>query len=152
MPEIHNCTDRIYISAEYLNRHKVSVQMLNKFQVMMQGQYSEYGITWSQMAEISERVATHWNTKDGQLNNFNHFALACRKRAFDLVLNKKDNEQIVKTVQRSTSSSASTLLDEPRHTVTRNANVYENYEPAERQDYYPNAFNIGHDDEPNGAA
>lgn len=151
MRDSNNGSNNIVVTSDYLNRHKVSIRLLNKFQIMVQGMYSEYGITWSKMAEIAERVAMHWNTQDGQLNNFNHFALACRKRAFDAVFGKKDTERIVNNVKTSSNKA---LEKTAFHRVIGSANVYENYEAPEKLDYYPNSFNIGsvEDDEPNGAA
>ncbi len=76
-------------SGEYLKRHGVSVNILDRFVMLATSQASNPGLSWPEIAEVAEHVARHWDSVDGQLANYAHFEKAVERRALKFYIQRK---------------------------------------------------------------
>ena len=90
----HDCP---VVSADYLKRHKVSLAKLDEYQIRVQSDNSNPGLSWPEYVEVVEDVAYRWNNVDGQLANYEHFLVACKRRALRAISKQKTETLVIKT-------------------------------------------------------
>lgn len=66
---------------EYLRKHQVSVAQLDEYEIRIQSDIANPGISWPELAEIATHVAWNWNTANGRLRVYENFRFAVKKAA-----------------------------------------------------------------------
>lgn len=89
------------VSVAYLQRHQVSLAQLETWQINVvsdsQGDEKFPKLNWTEIADVANRLAFHWNTQNGRLRVYAHYYEAV-KSACAVVMSKRKTETIVAKV------------------------------------------------------
>jgi hypothetical protein len=89
------------VNSAYLDRHKVSMAQLDTWQINVvsdaAGDEKFPKLNWTEIADVANRLAFHWNTQHGRLCVYAHYYEAV-KNACAVVMSKRKTETIVAKV------------------------------------------------------
>lgn len=89
------------VNADYLKRHQVSLAQLDTWQINVVSDANSDEkfpkLNWTEIADVAQRLALHWNTQHGRLCVYSNYYEAV-KSACAVAMSKRKTETIVAKV------------------------------------------------------